>query len=89
MPLALGRVKKKYDDDGKLSCSFCRQFSEQLEHIFQGSSGILCKKSLRRTTLYDFEMTTKDIPKTKWIGKFLVSTKKIEKFFHEGDCTLA
>ena len=44
--------KKKYD--GKLSCPFCRQSSEQFEQIFKCSSGILCKKSLKRTTLCEF-----------------------------------
>ena len=71
------RIVKKCD--GELSCPFCRQIPEQFYHIFQCNSGILPKKSLRRTALYDF-ITTKDIQKTKGIGKFV--------FFYKGDCTL-
>ena len=44
--------KKKYN--GKLSCPFCRQSPEQFEHVFKCNSGILCKKSLKGTTLYEF-----------------------------------
>ena len=60
--------KKKYD--GTLSCPFCRQSPEQFEHIFKCNSGILCKKSLKGKTLYEF-LTMKDMQKTKEIGKFL------------------
>ena len=64
---------KKYDS--KLSCPFCRQFPEQFEHIVKCNSGILCKKSLKGTTLYEF-VTMKDMQKTKEIGKFLVTYQK-------------
>ena len=72
------KLKKKYD--GELSCPFCRQFPEQFEHIFQCNSGILCKKSLRGTTLYDV-ITTKDMQKTKKSGKFLVKYQKYTEIF--------
>ena len=70
--------KKKYD--GKLSCPFCRQSPEQFEHIFKCNSGILCKKSLKGTTLYEF-VTMKDMQKTKEIGKFLVTYQKYREIF--------
>ena len=76
--------KKKYD--GKLSCPFCRQSPEQFEHIFKCNSGILCKKSLKGTTLYEF-VTMKDMQKTKEIGKFLVTYQNIGNSFYEEDCT--
>ena len=70
--------KKRYD--GELSCPLCRQFPEQFEHIFQCNSGILCKKPLGWTTLYDF-ISTKDIQKTKKTGKFLVKYQKYREIF--------
>ena len=70
--------KKKYDC--KLSCPFCRQSPEQFEHIFKCNSGILCKKSLKGTTLYEF-VTMKDMQKTKEIGKFLVTYQKYREIF--------
>ena len=76
--------KKKYD--GKLSYPFCRQPPKQFEHIFKCNSGILCKKSLKGTTLYLF-VTIKDMQKTKEIGKFLVTYQSIGKSSYEEDCT--
>ena len=70
--------KKEYD--GKLSCPFCKQSPEQFEHIFKCNSGILCKKSLKGTTLYEF-VTMKDMQKTKEIGKFLVTYQKYREIF--------
>ena len=70
--------KQKYD--GKLSCPFCGQSPEQFEDIFKCNSGILCKKSLKGTTLYEF-VTMKDMQKTKEIGRFLVTYQKHREIF--------
>ena len=70
--------KKKYD--GKLSSPFGRQSPELFEHIFKCNSGILCKKSLKGTALYEF-VTMKDMQKTKEIGKFLVTDQKYREIF--------
>ena len=76
--------KKKYD--GKLSCPFCRQSSEQFEHIFKCNSGILSKKSLKGTTLYELG-SMKQMQKTKEIVNFYLHTKSIGNCFYEEDCT--
>ena len=70
--------KKKYD--GKLSCPFCRQSPEEFEQIFKCNGGILCKKSLKGTALYEF-VTMVDMRKTKEIGKFLVTNQKYWEIF--------
>ena len=70
--------KKKYD--GKLSCPFCRQSPEQFEHILKCNSGVLRKKFLKETALYEF-VTMKDMQKTKEIGKFLVTYQKYREIF--------
>ena len=54
--------KRKYDGDP--NCPFRRQLHENFEHIFQCNSGIFCRRSLRRTTLFEVA-TIKDTQKTK------------------------
>ena len=61
-------------------CPFCRQSPEEFEHIFKCNSGILCKKSLKGTTLYEL-VTMKVMQKTKEIGKVLVTYQKYREFF--------
>ena len=70
--------KKKYD--GKLSCPFCRQSTEQFEHILKCNSWILYKKALKGTALYQF-VTMKDMQKTKEIGKFLIIYQNYREIF--------
>ena len=66
--------------DCKACCPFCGQVHEKFEHIFQCNSGILCRKSLRGTTLYK-SATMKDIQETNKIGKLLVKYQKYTKIF--------
>ena len=70
--------EKKYY--GKLSCPLCIQSHEQFEHTFKCNSGILCKKSLKGTALYEF-VSMKDMHKTKEIGQFLVRYQKYREIF--------
>ena len=70
--------KRKYDGD--LNCPFCRQLHENFEHIFQCNSGIFCRRSLRRTTLFELA-TMEDTQKAKKIGEFLVRYQKYREIF--------
>ena len=70
--------KRKYDGD--LNCPFCRQLHENFEHIFQCSSRIFCRRSLRGTTLFKLA-TMEDTQKPKRLVNFWSDTKSIENFF--------
>ena len=59
--------KRKYDGD--LNCPFCRRLLENFEHIFLCNSEIFCRRSLRKTTLFELA-TIKDTQKTKKISSF-------------------
>ena len=72
--------KRKYDH-GDLNCSLCRQLHENFEHIFQCTSGIFCRRSLRETTLFKL-VTMKETQKNpEKIDEFLVKHQKYREFF--------